>query len=112
MAGPSVAYGLDGYTKLTQTVNGKTESDKQKINFKDDELTRLTFSLNLALGFSVPWGMNRFFFDFRYQAGLTNLAAPANNGTGDKLIVRDNTIQFSAGMFFPLSARKRDGGKI
>ncbi len=105
--GPSLAYGLDGSTKFTETVNGQTQTDKQSLNFKNDSISRTDFSLNFGLGISIPTGMNRVFFDFRYQLGLTNIAAPANVGTANKLDVKDNTLQFCLGMFFPLASNRK-----
>ncbi len=105
--GPSLAYGLDGSYKFTETLNGQTQTDKQSLNFKNDSISRTDFSLNFGLGISLPTGMNRVFIDFRYQLGLTNIAAPANVGTTNKLDVKDNTLQFCLGMFFPLMTNKK-----
>ena len=105
--GPAIAYGLDGNSKLTETINGQTQSDKHTLNFKNDSISRTEYSLNFGLGISLPTGMNRVFFDFRYQVGLTNLAAPANVGSTNNLDVKDNTLQFCIGIFFPLALNRK-----
>lgn len=76
--GPSIGYGLSGKNKgsfvTTQNGTSTTTTNEQKVDFKQDDHSRLDIGLNLG-GEINYWGL---FLDARYQFGLTNMAIDAD----------------------------------
>ncbi|MCB9315653.1 MAG: PorT family protein [Lewinellaceae bacterium] len=98
LAGPSWAYGLNGKTKYTETINGNSESGSQDINFEDDGVTRSEFSLQFGAMFSYNLGAANLFLDARYILGFSNLVADAIGSESAK----NRGIAFSVGALFPM----------
>ena len=81
--GPSFGYGLSGKSKgtSTSTINGvtTTSTSSETINFKDDEHSRVDVGVNI--GGELTY--HNFFFDARYQLGVTNMFTGDNASNGD-----------------------------
>jgi hypothetical protein len=106
-AGPGFAFGLNGNSKVTETSNGITQTEKHDLDFKNDSIKRTDFSFNFGAGASFFSGLNKLFFNIRYQVGLTNLASPANIPNSlFNLDVKDDTYYFTLGILTPLGPRK------
>ena len=101
-AGPSIAYGISGVTYFSSTTNGITNTDKQTINFKNDQINRVDVDLNFGMGATFPMGINSVFFDFRYQFGISNMASPASTPNAP-INSKSSAIIIQAGISFPLS---------
>lgn len=101
-AGPSIAYGISGVTYFSSTTNGITNTDKQTINFKNDQINRVDVDLNFGMGATFPLGINSVFFDFRYQFGISNMASPGSTST-NPINSKSSAIIIQAGISFPLS---------
>ena len=106
-AGPVFAYGLSGSSYIKEIDNGTVHEQTQKLNFKDDQVNRFDFSVNIGAGTSLAFGPNRLFLDIHYQAGLTNMDTSDQSGnTSGAFTVKNNIFIFSVGMFTPLSSPK------
>jgi hypothetical protein len=106
-AGPAYAYGLSGNSEITQTYNGVTQTDKKSLDFKNDSIKRSDFSFNFGAGVSMSSGINKFFFNIRYQVGLTNLAEPSNTPNSIfSFDVKDDTYYFTLGILTPIASKR------
>lgn len=75
VAGPEVAYALNGKAKMEMTVtNGTTETIKETedIDFKEDEIDRFDYGLILGAGVEAQIGPGWITLDGRYNLGLNN----------------------------------------
>ena len=81
--GPSFGYGLSGKSKgtSTSTINGvtTTSSSSETLNFKDDGHSRVDVGVNI--GGELTY--HNFFFDARYQLGVTNMFTGDSSSNGD-----------------------------
>lgn len=100
VAGPEVAYALNGKVKLEMTTsNGTTETSKtdENIDFKDANMSRFDAGLLLGGGVEMKVGVGSVILDARYNLGLTNLSTDS-----EAHAVYNRGIMLSAGFKVPL----------
>lgn len=76
-AGPSIAYGLSGKEKYSDSQN--SEDTKVKFGSGDDEVKPLEFGVNALAGYKFG---NGFLFSVSYNLGLSNIQNGNSNETG------------------------------
>jgi hypothetical protein len=106
-AGPVLGYGLSGSSYSKFVSNGSVSEDSQTLDFENDSISRIDFSINIGAGTSLTVGANRLFFDIHYQAGLSNMdTSQSFNGSSNDSSVKNNNIIFTIGMLTPLTSSK------
>ncbi len=102
LLGPSFGYALNGKRELKATVAGRTETEKEDVDFEKDEIARTDVgaqvgaSLGLGLGSSA-----RLFVDGRYLLGFSNLDQHEHGGGNkEEHTVRNRGIALTAGLLF------------
>ena len=80
-AGPSLAFGLGGKAKNTETENGVTLKSEEDINFgnkEDDDFKPLEIGANILAGYEFSNGI---FVAANYNLGLNDIAADGSDAT-------------------------------
>ena len=96
--GPFVGVGLFGNRTTTQTIDGASTEEKNKIRWGSDEtqhdMKRLDYGLTGRLGFLSPGGLD---ISVSYDYGLPNIAS-----MGDNIEMKSRVMRLSVGYHFSL----------
>lgn len=76
LAGPYIGVGLFGNAKSEVTINGRTESSNDAVEWGSDGLNRLDYGLTLGAGVQF----NALLVGLYYNYGLANISSYSDNG--------------------------------
>jgi Outer membrane protein beta-barrel domain len=102
--GPSIGYGINGRSQFSFTSSATTtgminsSSDDRKLDFKNDEHSRVDLALNL--GAEINFG--GFFLDTRYQLGLVDMQTNKNISSPSSVSVKTRGIALTVGYRLPI----------
>lgn len=95
-AGPSIAYGISGKDKVTNTGSTMTDlNDKIKFGSGADELKGLDFGVNALVGYRLAGG---FMISVNYNHSLGKLNN--DDGSGENGTIKNNYFSFKIGYAF------------
>lgn len=98
-AGPSIGFGLNGKV-IDETAGNRTEMD---LDFKNDEIATVDFSLSVGAGTQFSIGPGNLFFDIRYLLGLNT--ADDTNPKSQRDDIFNRGFGISTGVLFPLGGQ-------
>lgn len=92
--GPYAGIGLNAKLKTKFTTDGKTETNKENINFgsNEDELKRIDYGLAAGGGIELK----KMQFGINYGLGLANISGVTTNGS----IIKNRALSISCGYKF------------
>ncbi len=91
-AGPSIAYGLSGKEKYSDSQN--SENTKVKFGSRDDEVKPIDFGVNALAGYKFG---NGFLFSLNYNLGLSNIQ---NGNSSEMGTVKNKYFGLKIGYLF------------
>lgn len=97
-AGPSVAFGISGKEKYTDSDFPEDNStDKIKFGSSDDEIKRIDFGANVLAGYKLAGG---FMVSGNYNLGLSNIANTGNDNPDEGGTIKNRYFAIKIGYVF------------